>query len=148
MSETDFMRQIMLLATQAGARVFRNNVGMAWMGKKSRRGNTVTVDQAVPVRFGLCVGSSDLIGWTPVTVTQEMVGQQIAVFTAIETKGHRTGVTPEQVNFLSQVANGGGIAVLSREAHATERVLVEAGRGKGIGGTIHGPMPRPRRQVK
>ena len=130
MLESDFMRQIMLLATQAGARVFRNNVGLAWMGKKSRQGSTVTIQGAVPVKFGLCVGSSDLIGWVPVT--------------AIETKGHRTGITPEQVNFLSQVANGGGIAIISREQHDTERILRQAGCGKGIGGTIHGPMPRPR----
>jgi hypothetical protein len=146
MLESDFMRQIMLLATQAGARVFRNNVGSAWQGKKSRRGNTVIVDNATLVKYGLCVGSSDLIGWIPVTVTPDMVGQKIAVFTAIETKGHKTGITPEQVNFLSQVANGGGIAILSRESHDTERILRQAGRGEGIGGTIHGPMPRTRRQ--
>jgi hypothetical protein len=144
MLESDFMRQIMLLATQAGARVFRNNVGLAWMGKKSRQGSTVTIQGAVPVKFGLCVGSSDLIGWVPVTVTPDMVGQKIAVFTAIETKGHRTGITPEQVNFLSQVANGGGIAIISREQHATDRILRDVREGKGIGGTIHGPMPRPR----
>ena len=38
------------------------------------------------IRSGLCPGSSDFVGWTTITVTKEMVGKKLAVFTAMEFK--------------------------------------------------------------
>lgn len=55
--------------TGLGARLFRNNVGEAWAGRGSKRPDgSVIIPDASRVVYGLCVGSSDHVGWTPVTV--------------------------------------------------------------------------------
>ena len=64
--------------------------------------------------FGLCKGSADLIGWTTRTITPEMVGQQIAVFTSIEVKSSSGRVKPEQQQWLNAVQAAGGIAGVAR----------------------------------
>lgn len=100
--ETALVRRLMLRATELGGRLFRNNVGQY----TDRNGNVI--------RYGLCVGSSDLIGWTPVTITPDMVGQTIAVFTAVEAKTLRGKPTMAQISFLSAVRRAGGRAILAR----------------------------------
>jgi hypothetical protein len=66
------------------------------------------------VQFGLCVGSSDLIGFQSVTVTPEMVGQKVAIFTAIEVKTETGKVSEQQTKFLNMVARFGGIGAVVR----------------------------------
>ena len=80
------------------------------------RNNTGTLKDANgrPVQFGLCKGSADLIGWRSVTITPEMVGQQIAVFTSIEVKSSSGRVKPEQQQWLLGVQKAGGIAGVAR----------------------------------
>jgi|LakMenEpi03Aug12_release.lakeMendotaPanAssembly.Ray.scaffolds.fasta_scaffold45299_10 hypothetical protein len=92
-----------LLSLPDNTRLFRNNVGLA----TTRNGHTI--------RYGLCTGSSDLIGWTTREITPEMVGQKVAIFTAVELKTKNVRVTPEQWIFLEQVKKAGGIAILHRE---------------------------------
>ncbi len=71
----------------AHARLFRNSVGGGWVGEVLDNSKlSVTLRQARYVTFGLQVGSGDLIGWTTVTITPEMVGHRIAVFTSGEVK--------------------------------------------------------------
>ena len=79
-------------------RLFRNNVGAL----KDQRGQLVT--------YGLCTGSSDLIGLRRVTVTPDMVGRQLAVFTALEVKRPRQAPTEAQGKFLGMVHGMGGIS--------------------------------------
>ena len=57
----------------------------------------------------------DLVGWRRVVVTPEMVGRDIAVFVGIEGKTPGTRTTPEQRNFLQQIARWGGEAKIARE---------------------------------
>lgn len=102
MTETPLLRQLMLHFSTSGVRLFRNNVGML----KDAHGGYV--------RYGLCVGSSDLIGWTPVIITQEMVGKPVAVFTAIECKVGQRDTTTQQARFLAVVKQAGGLAVVAR----------------------------------
>lgn len=107
-----------------GSRIFRNNVGLAWSGKKKFQASAITMfkllpgdvvlSYARPIKFGLCEGSSDKIGWTQVVITEEMVGKNIAVFTAIEEKKQTGKATEIQKNFLSTVSKLGGIAILVR----------------------------------
>ena len=113
------MRQEMLDATRRGERLFRNNVGMAWMGKAERASSVMTVTlhpgdvvvrHARPVKFGLMVGSGDLIGWRSETITADMVGQKIARFLSRETKVKNNKPSPEQANWKTQVNAAGGDA--------------------------------------
>lgn len=94
---------IMLAARQApGVRVFRNNTGAAL----DRAGRLI--------HFGLCEGSSDLIGWQSLVVTPDMVGQTLARFLAWEVKNETGRPTPKQQAFLDAVRRAGGIAALVR----------------------------------
>jgi hypothetical protein len=114
MPETPLVRELILHSGALGARLFRNNVGR-W---RDATGHWVT--------YGLCVGSSDVIGWTSVTVTPEMVGRTLAVFTAFECKVGRRVTTTEQGAFLAAVKAQGGIAAVVRrleDADAAVRTL-------------------------
>lgn len=78
-TEKDIEKNIILSVQKLGSTVFKNNVGTA-------EKTDPTTGKKYWVRFGLCEGSSDLIGITPVKITQGMVGKIIGVFTAIEVK--------------------------------------------------------------
>ena len=79
-----------------------------------------------PVSFGLCKGSADLIGWTTRTITADMVGQQVAVFTSIEVKTASGRLTPEQRQWLAAVETAGGIAGVARSVADAEALLRDA----------------------
>jgi len=66
-------------------RLFRANVGVAWAGKAVRKGRFTVIADARPFH-GMPEGFPDLVGWTAVTITPDMVGQRVAVFTAEEVK--------------------------------------------------------------
>ena len=83
-------------------RLFRNNVGVCQFPDGSR------------VVYGLCPGSSDLIGFQTVRIAPEMVGNCLARFIAIEVKGPSGRATDSQRNFLRVVSEAGGIAILAR----------------------------------
>ena len=76
--------------------------------------------------FGLAKGSADLIGWRTVTVTQEMVGTQVAVFTSIEVKTPIGRVKPEQQQWLDAVQAAGGIAGVARSVEDALRLTGDA----------------------
>jgi hypothetical protein len=102
--ETDLQQRIRLaLGTHPDARLFRNQVGSL---PDPRTGRLVT--------FGLARGSADLIGWRTVTVTPEMVGQRIAVFTSLEVKTPSGRLSPAQTHWLHAVRTAGGIAGVAR----------------------------------
>lgn len=113
--ESNITKQILLAVSKSGARLFRNNVAMAWVGQQLHSApGTVTLRDARPLHAGLCPGSSDLIGWTVREITPDMVGKKVAVFTAIEVKAERGRASAEQVNFIEQVRLNGGIAGIAR----------------------------------
>ena len=74
------------------------------------------------MQFGLCKGSADLIGWTSRTITPEMVGQQVAIFTSIEVKTPTGRIRPEQKTWLDAVVKAGGIAAVARSVADCERL--------------------------
>lgn len=123
-TETSIMRRIMVAATKRNWRLFRNNVGMAWMGRSTvcRQPLAVTmlpgdvlIRNAKPVRFGIGgSGGSDLIGFAPQLITTADVGRQLPIFAAVEVKTKTGRVTPEQQAFLSFVSEYQGIARLAR----------------------------------
>ena len=92
-------------------RLYRNNCGVL----RDQRG--------VPVRYGLQPGSADLIGWRTITITPEMVGQQVAVFTSIEVKSATGRLRPEQRQWMEAVQAAGGIAGVARSVEDAQALL-------------------------
>ena len=92
-----------------GVRLFRNNVGTAMDSK----GNFL--------RYGLCTGISDLIGWRTLVITPKDVGNELAVFCAIEAKSERGIMTATQGNFLKAVTAAGGFAGVVRTVEEARR---------------------------
>ena len=117
------------------ARLFRNVVAHAWTGKlvAGPDDGVVTLARAQRIKAGLADGSADLIGWTTIVVTPEMVGRRIAVFTSGEVKppSARTDKARAllQGNWARVVAEAGGrAAVLRSEDDALQ--LVNTHKGK------------------
>lgn len=116
MTEKNIQTRI-LLATgkHPNIRLFRNNTGQGWQGQTRREGNLLIVANPRPLQAGLHKGSSDLIGWKTVEITADMVGQHVAVFTAVEVKTGSGRTTAEQEQFLQAVRDAGGIGVVMRD---------------------------------
>jgi hypothetical protein len=109
-SEQQIQQHIRLACSTGDTRLFRNNTG------------TLKDQHGRPVQFGLCKGSADLIGWKRVTVTPDMVGQQVAVFLSIEVKTPTGRIRPEQQQWLDAVQSAGGIAGVARSVEAAQRL--------------------------
>ena len=109
--ESQLLSRLLIRCSALGARIFRNNVGRL----QDRRGRWV--------QYGLCVGSSDLIGYVPVTITAAHVGQTLAVFVAIEAKSDTGHLRPEQRKFLNIAHEHGAITCLARSVEDAEMTL-------------------------
>lgn len=90
-SEANIQNDIMVAISQAGGMIWRNNTGVL----KDATGR--------PIKFGLCVGSSDLIGICP-----------DGVFLAIEVKKANGRATEKQKTFVRNVIRQGGRAGIAR----------------------------------
>lgn len=111
-SESEIQQLIQLEAPKMGVTLLRNNSG------------AFKDDSGRLVRYGLGqvsniqpFKSSDLIGWTEVIVTEDMIGKRIAIFTAIEVKKENwkpSGDEREdkQRKFIQWVNYRGGIAAM------------------------------------
>lgn len=123
MSEQTLRKQVQLAASRLGARLFRVNTGQAWAGRVTKMHATcVMISDAYPIRMGLATGGSDLVGWTTVEITSDMVGQRVAVFTAVELKIGRLQATREQQVFLDAVSRSGGLAGVARTVAEAEAI--------------------------
>ena len=78
------------------------------------------------MRFGLCKGSSDLIGLRSLEITPELVGQRLAQFVALEIKAPQGVLSAEQRAFLQLVQQLGGVAAVCRSVEQAERLLTAA----------------------
>jgi len=83
MLESEVQASVLLSASKAGWRLFRNNVGV------------LLDSRGIPVRYGLAntskqlnksLKSGDLIGIRPVVITPDMVGKTIGQFVSRECK--------------------------------------------------------------
>jgi len=110
-SEQRIQQEIRLACSTGDTRLFRNNTG------------TLRDQHGRPVSFGLAKGSSDLIGWHAVTVTPDMVGQQVAVFLSIEVKTATGRLSSEQQQWLDAVQAAGGIAGVARSVEDAQALL-------------------------
>lgn len=95
MTETELIRLLLLESSRLGITLFRNNVGKL----PDANGRWV--------QYGLAVGSPDLVGWLPVTITPEHVGRTLAVFVGVEVKQHHGQPSPAQRAFLAALQRAG-----------------------------------------
>ena len=108
-AETMLQQNIRLaLGKLPGVRMFRNSVGQA-----------ETSDGRV-IQFGLCRGSSDLVGYVSTEITPDMVGKRVAIFTSIEIKTKHGRVSELQQNFIDRVQLDGGISGVARSIEEAE----------------------------
>ena len=116
-SEEYVKQQISLAAARRGHQMWRNNVGVA----TDATGRVVRYGLAnVSKQMNAKIKSSDYIGITPVKITQDMVGQTIGVFTAIEAKRSDWTFRPNdmhtqaQSRFIQLVTDCGGLGGFAR----------------------------------
>lgn len=144
MRESKVWKEMLLAAGKiAGAtvRIFRNNVGQAWTGQTVRvtpsnaatirpQPGDILIRHPRPLNAGLMKGSGDGIGWSTITITPDMVGREVAVFTSAETKSSTGRVRPEQTTWHENVQNAGGISAIVRHPDDL-RYAVEEFQGRG-----------------
>lgn len=112
--ETKLMRLIMVALTQADCLVFRNETSGAYVGKVIHKdARIVTLANAQLMTFGLCVGSSDIVG----------IHKPTGRFVAVEVKTEKGKPTKEQINFIEQVRAANGIAGIARSVKEALELL-------------------------
>ena len=109
--EGTLLKRLMIAGSAWGLRLFRNQCGVYQL-KDGRY-----------LSSGLCVGSSDLIGYRRVMITPKMVGTYLAQFVAVECKGPRGRVSDAQRQFVEVVQKAGGLAVIARSLDDVEKAL-------------------------
>lgn len=92
-SESNILNDCRIALSQAGCKAFRNNTGAL----KDQTGRLV--------RFGLAVGSGDIIGIAP-----------DGVFFSVECKTEKGKPTPKQLHWIDMVNAAGGRAGIARNA--------------------------------
>lgn len=123
------MRRLQKVASSLGARLFRQQVGMAWVGNKVQRGpgafhlaaGDIVIRNARPFHAGV-EGMSDLGGWVPTEITPDMIGSTVAVYAQVEVKeGGRP--TSEQLAWINAVNGAGGKAGIARNEADLNQIL-------------------------
>lgn len=134
MRESNVLRRIWL-AVADHATLFRLNTGKAWVsggGPVQRlKDGSVVVPFARPIALGLAlpngdpvVGAYDLIGYTRVTITPDMVGRTVPIFTAIDAKRSTGGRTSdEQARFGKIIRDAGGIAGIAPSESVAQSII-------------------------
>ena len=114
MKESDLSRLIQLELSGDGVRLWRFPVGSYELAD----GRRITV--GIP-------GMSDLLGLTPVEITQGMVGQTLAVFTAIEVKRPGAYTQPARLKaqdmFCATVRRYGGLAGIANSVEEARTIV-------------------------
>ncbi len=108
-TEGGIMRACMLRASELGMRLVRYQVG------------TFQTLDGRPVKIGV-PGVSDCIGWRTLTITQDMVGKQVAQFCAVEVKTKKGRASDQQKAFLGVVEQAGGVAVILRSSDDVAKI--------------------------
>lgn len=123
MSEHKLQNEIRNALAGSGL-IFRANVGSGWTGDVSRLPDgSIIIRNPRPFTTGLPAGFSDLFGLVPVEITEDMVGQRVGIFTAMEVKTPTGRVSPQQKSFLSAIQKQGGRSGVTRSIADALRVM-------------------------
>lgn len=126
MDEATVQQQIQIQGVQYGSQLMRNNSG-AFQTQEGRwiyfgLGN-------ISKKHGDKIKSSDLIGFTRVTITSEMVGKTLAVLTAVEVKkpGWKRSLKDKRENaqeaFISWIKAAGGFAGFASSIEEFRKII-------------------------
>lgn len=129
--EAEIQNTIRAELSRGPTRLFRQNSGTGWTGEHTRtRDGAVVIKDPRPLHAGF-KGLSYLGGWHTVTITQEMVGRQVAVYVALEVKTKTGRASAEQQRFVETVTAAGGIAGVVRSVGAARDLILSF-----TGGTV------------
>ena len=123
MKEKEIQNDILLDLNGNGVRLWRNDTGTCFQGKGTRYKGTMLIKDPKVISYGLCKGSSDIIGFIRKEITEDMVGQVAAIFTALEVKTPKGKATEEQEAFVKLVNESGGIAGIVRSVEEAQEVV-------------------------
>lgn len=106
--------------------VFRNDNGCAFVGElfKNSKGE-LFLRHPKRITYGLMKGSGDHIGWTTIKITDEMVGQKLAIFTSIEDKTVNDKLSVDQRRWNKAVRKDGGISEVWKETKNGEITILK-----------------------
>jgi len=88
-------------------RFFRNEVGQGWFFPPWTK--FFEKENARYLVYGMSVGTPDIVGFTIKEITEDMVGQKIAIFTGYEIKTGESVQSVEQKNFQKILESFNGI---------------------------------------
>lgn len=118
-SEAAIQAAILRECGRGPTRLFRNTVGVGWVGEVvSQSDGMLVLRNPRRQTFGLCPGSSDLIGWH---TGKDGIGRILAV----EVKARAGAASAEQRQFIAAVQRAGGIAGIARCPEDVARMLGE-----------------------
>jgi hypothetical protein len=122
-TETELYPRILTALSRGGTRLFRQQVALSWMGQiVARTPDTITLLHPRALKVG-APGISDFAGIHAIEVTEDLLGARVGVYVAIEAKGPRGRVTPEQRNFLAMIQSLGGRAGIARSVAEASDVI-------------------------
>lgn len=122
-SETNIVRQCLERASKLGHRLWRQQVGTGWIGKSRKlEDGSVIIQNARPFHTGF-EGQLDTGGFTLITITPEMVGRKIPLFTEIEVKTNTGSVRDSQRKRIAYIRSVGGYAGIARSADDVDRIV-------------------------
>lgn len=112
MKEVDTQRYFQIYYSKYG-RLFKLDNGLAYhkVGK-----------EYIPFQYGPGAGVSDLVGFTEVEITEDMIGMKVPVFTAFEVKTKTGRASELQKNFIAMVKSYNGIAGIVKTEEEIEEI--------------------------
>ncbi len=133
-NSNELTKQILLAASKLGARLWRRNIGQAWIGRAKRfdkdetvalmqfKAGDVLIRSARPFHSGEA-GQADLYGWTPTLITADMVGQMLPVHTEVEIKFGKDRMSEDQDKWLAFCQKQKVRAGVARTVEDAERII-------------------------
>ncbi len=121
MSEGAVVRTLLVYAGEFGVKLFRNHRGVHKLAQKDCKS---CQRWGVTISAGLTNGMPDTVGWMPVVIGPEHLGQTFARFVAVEAKREDGGtVSEDQRRVLGILERDGALCGVARSIADLEGIL-------------------------